>query len=385
MSISTTPKLSKALFYLITSSMVTSGLLCTQSLAAPGAKATPRKAVKSKTVTSAPSPANLPLVSVKDPVEGAFTALMPKGWRNQAYLFRVYQLYRTVMTSLSPDGNTLLFSGDPKMPNYAVPNGLMNPNTMPVAFLNPLMRFSNYVPAAEYFPNYVRTKFGKLPGFGLIKTTPDPDALRTMREAAAKRGLNVNVQTAMVHFVYQDGKKTMNAIARGYTMAFMDTWTVDVSGVTTTGDPNHFLPLLKRMTTKVDPQWNAREQQMRQQRFDQLRQDSQNNIAAINTSNQNHQMRMESIQDAGDASMQRWYQSNAQSDKTHRGFINYITGENTVVANNGKAFQVDNSHQKYFVNKHNNTYIGTDAHTNLEDLRRRGLNPNDYEPVKIRR
>jgi hypothetical protein len=51
----------------------------------------------------------------------------------------------------------------------------------------------------------------------------------------------------------------------------------------------------------------------------------------------------------------------------------------------GQAFQVDNSHQRYFVNKNDRTYIGTDSTTNLDDLRSKiGINPDDYEEVKIK-
>jgi hypothetical protein len=52
----------------------------------------------------------------------------------------------------------------------------------------------------------------------------------------------------------------------------------------------------------------------------------------------------------------------------------------------GVPSQVEAGQDQYFRNKSDNTYIGTDSTKELEDLRRiMGLNPDDYENVKIKR
>ena len=343
------------------------------------------KARKTKTAAPAKPVAFPALVTIKDPVEGAFTVGVPKGWRSQAFLTRTYEIWRAVVNSMSPDGNTLFFFGDPHLPGYIVPTPDFNENN-PFAKLNPLMKFSDYVPAPNYYRGYVQQKFGRLPGFRIIGVVPDPQMLSELQQMAQKRGMNAQLEAVLVKFSYRDGNKNMSAILSGSTIWMGTTWTVNVGGVTTTGDAMRYLNYLRQVgrTFKNDPNWLNQQTEKHNQRMAQLQQDSQNNMASISASNRAHQMRMKNIQDAGNASMKSWYEKQATSDATHRSFMNYINNEHTVVAG-GKAWQVNNSHQNYFVNKNNNTYVGTQRGTTLDDLRRMGLNPNDYTPAKIKR
>ena len=110
------------------------------------------------------------------------------------------------------------------------------------------------------------------------------------------------------------------------------------------------------------------------------------NMAAIQASGARHQQRMAALQASGDARVNAWKQQQAQSDASHERFLNYIKGENTVVNGSGVTSQVEAGQDRYFRNKTNNTSIGTDSTKELEDLRKiMGLNPDDYENVKIKR
>lgn len=324
-------------------------------------------------------------VTVTDPVEGSFKVQLPKGWRNQAYLVRHYELYRTVVTSMSPDGKTLLFYGDPRLPGYLVPTPYMNAQTYTFP-MNPLMKFAEYESAEPYFVRYVREKFGKLPGFRITGTGPNPELLNLQMDNAKKAKRDIQATAVRITFDYTDNGKPMHALINGATMMLGTVWISDFGGITTPGDPTKYNGTYMNIvsTFRANPQWMAKQQQLHEQRMAQLRQDHANMLASFSVSNRNHELRMKSIQDAGDASMQRWYQNQAQSDKTHRSFLNYITDEHTVVDSSGKAFQVDNSHEKYFIHKRNNTYIGTKSTMDLDDLRRLGLNPDDYTPTKIK-
>ncbi len=327
------------------------------------------------------------MVTLKDPVEGSFTIKMPKGWRNQAYLVRVYELHNVVATSLSPDGKTLLFIGDPRLPYHMVPTPYMNAETF-TAPMNPLMKFAEYQTADQFFARYVRGKFGKLPGFRITKTGPNPEVIQQVRESLQRGNVQMQVSAVRIAFDYTDNGKPMHGLVNGATMTNGSVWFPAVSGVSTPGDPVKQNAVLFRVVAshRTDPGWKARQQQQHEQRMARLRQDHANMIASFNASNRRHEMRMKSIQDAGDASMQRWYQNQAKSDATHRNFLNYITDEHTVVDSSGKAYQVDNSHQRYFVHKRDNTYIGTDTHTSLDDLRAKmQINPDDYKEVKIKK
>jgi hypothetical protein len=331
---------------------------------------------------------NVTLVKVTDPVERSFTVQVPKGWRNQAYMVRTYDQIRPVVTSMSPDGKTLLFVGDPKLPGYFVPTPELNGNSE-VARLNPnpLIKYEEYIPAQNYYPTYVREKFGKLPGFRLKGLVQDPALAQEMQQLMQSKGLQVQVEAVRLSFDYTDNGKAMHAIFNGITLSNGSIWMPNVCGVTTPGDPAAYNKLVMRVmkSHETDPQWKAREQQKHEQIMAKLRQDYENQKIAFNASNQRHELRMKSIQDAGNASMRSWYEKQAQSDASHRRFLNYITDENTVVDKSGKAYQVDNSHQKYFLNKRTNTYIGTKSTTNLSDLNRiPGVNANEYEEVKIK-
>ncbi len=341
---------------------------------APASHSAPRQAKKVfKKAAPAKTAAFPSLVTIKDPVEGAFTVGVPKGWRSQAFLTRTYNIWRAVVNTMSPDGSTLIFFGDPHLPGFTIPTPDYNPSNI-FNGINPLMRFSNYVPAQEFYPGYVQYKFGRLPGFRITSVVPDPVVLREMEQSARLRGMNAQLEAVLVKFSYRDGNKPMNAILSGSTIWMGTIWTVNVGGITTTGDPMRFLNLYQSIsrTMKNDPNWLNQENQKHNQRMAQLQQDSQNNMASISASNRAHEMRMKNIQDAGASSMKSWYDKQATSDATHRSFMNYINDEHTVVAG-GKAFQVNNSHQNYFVNKNNNTYVGTQSGTTLDDLRQMGL------------
>ncbi|MBC8142174.1 MAG: hypothetical protein H7Y38_12120 [Armatimonadetes bacterium] len=324
------------------------------------------------------------VVTLTDPVEKAFTAKTPAGWRSQAYLARVYELYRPVVTSLSPDSKTVLFYGDPRQQGFTVPTQYMNENSgLPQ---NPLMGWSEYIPADDYFTEYVRKKFGKMPGFRLIGAKPNPALQRYSEESAQKSGRNQTTTTTLVYFDYTDKGKPMHGVVSGATLGIQTVWITDVAGVATSGNPNDYLPAIEKMRKSVtfSKSWVAQQQQRHEARMAQLRQDHANQLASWNASNRQHDLRMQAISDAGDASMKKWYAQQAQSDNTQRRFLNYITEENTVVTG-GKTYQVDNSHQRYFVNKNTGKYIGTSSTTDLNDLRRvANVNPDDYEEAKIK-
>ena len=109
------------------------------------------------------NPANLKFTRLTEPVEKSFSIDLPAGWKNDVSLVRVYEIVRHVTTSQSPDGRVLFFIGDGRMPGFSVPNEILTENSF-VANLNPLARIANYVPAEQFFMQYVKEKFGSLPG-----------------------------------------------------------------------------------------------------------------------------------------------------------------------------------------------------------------------------
>ena len=324
-------------------------------------------------------------VLVTDPVENAFSIRMPAGWKNEAYLYRVYDITRTVATSASPDGRTVLFIGDPKMPEYIVPDEYFNEQS-PLANINPLSKVAQFIPAEEYFENYVNEKFGKLDGFRVTGTTANPVYKQIVEDSARQAGMNVRITDAGIKFEYKLDGELVYGLLNGITFTDGNIWIASVNGITSTEDPAKYNDLIVKMikSSKTNEQWKQQQQRFNQERTARLRRNHENNMAQIHASNERHQIRMNGIQEANRIQNETWKNTQASNDRKHERFLNVIREENTVVDSSGTRFQVDNSHQKYFVNKQDKTYIGTHGTTSLDDLRRlKGVDPNDYEEVKI--
>lgn len=162
--------------------------------------------------------------------------------------------------------------------------------------------------------------------------------------------------------------------------------------MTTWGDPTRYVPTLEAIagSYETNPAWRREQQAKHQERMAQIeafgRQSAaqhQRNMAALQQSARLHQERMRALLAAGDASMQSYRDRMAADDAQHRRFLNYVNDERTVVDSSGRTFQVDDTYQRYFVNKHDGSYVGGDATMDPEALRALGLDPGDFEEVKI--
>jgi hypothetical protein len=333
-------------------------------------------------------------VTVRDPVEDAYTVGVPRGWHSRTHSVRVLDLHRSVLTSVSPDGSVVIFSGDPALPNYTSPEAA-TPVHHDMARVHPAMKIEPFAPATRYFPDYVRQKFGALTGFELLGVEDDPATAERLRARAAQVGMTTRPTAANVSFRYTDGGRRMNALVRGITSDSGGFWWVSVSGIATEGgDPRLYVPMLEAIgaSYQTNPAWKAEQDRLHQERMAQIeawgRQSAarhQQNMAAMQQSARAHQERMRALQAQGDASMRSFQERMASGDAQHRGFLNTILEEHTVVDSRGRTYQVDASYQRYFVNRHDGTYVGGHAGADVESLRALGLDPSDYEEVKIAR
>lgn len=358
--------------------------------AAPDVQAKGRKAPAKATMNSGPTPPTTNFVTMRDPVEDMFSIGMPKGWSNRVYSVRVFDVNTMVATAISPDGSVVIFAGDPSMPQYWSPG---NPSAQQMAQFNKMMRIEPFVSAERYFPAYAKRKFGKLPGFKIVSSGTDEEEQEKLQRKFSERGMNVRATVAKVDFNFQDGGRVLHARIMGATCDSGPFWGATVSGIATTGDPDRYTPMAEAMsnTHKMNPAWQARQQERHQQAMAEIQRKTQQmtdrhnaNMAWIQDSAQRHQQRMQSIWSANDAHNQAFERRMNSMDTTQRSFLNYINDENTVVSPSGKTYQVDNSYQRYFVHKTNRTYVGGDIRMDIDHLRQLGLNPDDYEEVKIR-
>lgn len=341
-------------------------------------------------------------VMIADASEGAFQIQVPRGWRSQAQTIRTQTGPRTAVTSESPDGSTFLFLSDPELPLFQDPGYL--PPGMPV-----FTPTQPYVPAHVFLPNYIQHRYGRN-GARIIGVGPSPEVEQRVRAAFQKNGMPAEVTGAAVSFEYQNNGSLMRGLFHASVAGFQGVWLPDVSGVLTTGDASRYVPLLMHMAQSYqsNPQWQQNENALHQQKMASIRANDQQTRATMQAG---HQARMDAIHQAGAVNTQIWNDRMAQNDFTHqqfmdnlrqpspyaapsqnygdhshRQFLNYVTDQETVVDGGGQGYQVDTGHDRYFVNRQNNTYIGTDSTTSREDLRSRyGVNPDDYEETRIQR
>ena len=331
-----------------------------------------------------------------DPVEGAFTIELPKGWTNDAYLKRKGVVTVNIATAESPDGTATLFYGDPKMPSFVEPSA-----AVPQNYSDPNVKVQPYLPAERFLPGYLKDRFGKLSGFRITSVSSEPDLVAKNRESAQKAGAALSqLHSARIDFDFTDGGKPRHGAVYGTTWAMGGMiWGASVAGIVGTGDPLAHKETLFHLiwSQKATPEWKDKERvaaadRQRQHEYvmaqiaagtEQLRVNHQNNMATLNGMAVRHQARMDAIHVAGDASMAAYRSRDAASDSSQRGFLNYINEENTVAGPSGRTFQVDNKYERYYINKNDNSYIGLKGGTSLHDLD--GVNPGDYEEAKVRR
>ena len=70
-------------------------------------------------------------------------------------------------------------------------------------------------------------------------------------------------------------------------------------------------------------------------------------------------------------------------DDAHCRFVNAIVEERTVIDGEGNTHQVADGYERYFRRRSDGAWIGTRDHRDLSDVP--GVNPSDYEEVKLKR
>ncbi|HEY1187369.1 MAG TPA: hypothetical protein VGE74_06905 [Gemmata sp.] len=333
------------------------------------------------------------LVLVPEPLEGAFTLLMPAGWTNDAQLQREHALNRIIASAVRPDKGALIYLGDPRLPIFMEPSPYIDPGLM---LFSPQMRLQPYTPADRFFGDYVHQCFGRAPGFQVAAVTHSPEAERTVPTRRPGSVLT-SVQVTFRHVFHG---KPMQCRLYGLVHGWSGMWTVDVATVSAEGELDaHCRVALRMMTSRAfDPRWEATQQQLHEHRMALGRQQLRFTESMTRLQQQGHEQRMRDIQSAGavntriheertgqgDAAHQAWVSRQVADDAAQRARVNAIREEHTVAGADGTTYQVDARHERYFVNKRDNTYIGTGATVGQNDLRRHyGVNPDEYEEVKI--
>jgi len=328
-------------------------------------------------------------VTVTEPAYGSFTVAVPAGWDNLVYATVDGQIHRTLVTSVSPDGQTVIFIGDPTIPSYWEP-AMADDMTRQFAEWLDSMELASYVPAPDYLRAYLSDKFGALPDFSVGAVTESPDVAQQRYQQYAAAGISVSaVDVARAEFSYTDDASVpTSAIATATTVSNGGVWQATVGGIASTGNPDDYFEMTQAIASSiaVTPSFATTQQQRHSQTMAQIDQWTREmtdrhraNMARLQASASAHQERMQAIWASNDAQMTSYYDRMQSNDVSHRQFLNYINEENTVQSSSGAKFQVQTGFDTYWVNPSTREYVGGDAGLDEQGLRNMGYDPSQFE------
>jgi hypothetical protein len=335
--------------------------------------------------------------------EQNFSLAMPRGWRNRAWLKLNGSVPHQLATAESPSGQTALFLGDPTLPQFIEPAGVMfGPPAGTVV--------RPYTSIEHFLPTYAQHRFGGLPGFRLGAMAPSPELFQLVGQAAQRAGAaQVWITAGRLTFAFDEGPRRVQALLLGSCVSFGQIWLADVHGISTVSEPEAFAPALLEMlaSRRTNPAILQRQLQERARSAAQhqatmamldqgaalLQANHQRNMATLQGMASSHQARMASLHESHEAHNAAWRsQQSAQeaahhaqvhtSDDAHRRFLNAIVEERTVIDGEGNTYQVADGYDRYFRRRSDGAWLGTRNHRDLSGLP--GVNPDDYDEVKIK-
>ena len=335
--------------------------------------------------------------------EQVFTLSMPRGWRNRAWFKNNGPLPHQLATAESPSGETSLFLSDPTLPMFMEPAAAMF-GPPPGVVARPYTSIEHFLPA------YAQQRFGGLPGFRPGAMVPSPELYQMVGQSAQRAGAaQVWITAGRLTFTFDEGPHRIQALLFGSSTSFGPNWLVDVHGISTVGNPEAFAPALLEMlaSRRTNPAILQRQLQERARSAAQhqanmavinqgtaiLQANHQQNMATLQGMATSHQARMAALHESHDAHNAAWQrQQEAQmaahhaqvhsSDDAHRRFLNVIAEERTVIDGEGNTYQVTDGYDRYFRRRSDGAWIGTPSHRDLRGIP--GVNPDDYEEVKIK-
>jgi hypothetical protein len=359
-----------------------------------------RPGISSDETLVAASAPTLDFVTMTDPVDDSFTVGVPRGWDSIAYSTGAFDAHREVVSTVSPDGGTVLFLGDPTVPNFWYP-ATATAEIIQFSEVLDYMDVREYDRAESYFDAWTQDKFGALPGFELDSVQTDTDGLARLAQQAAERGVQLPLHhAALVRFSYDSEQGRIHGLIEGLTFDVGLSWATTVGGVATDRSPDDYVEMLHAMggTLQTKEEWRQRsaanhaEIQRQQAEFtQQLIAQHNANMAWIQQSAAAHQARMEAIWAAGDASMAAYYERMDAMDYNQMQFINYLNEESTTApvgsppggSTTGQTWQVASGAEVYYVNPATGEYLGGDIDFDEQDILAMGLNPSDYQQVTV--
>ncbi len=303
-------------------------------------------------------------VEAIDPTEQAFRLKVPQGWNSQLGTARVgaNSTPKSWMTSASPGGETYLFVGDTRLPNYMVPGAY--PMLEQYAHTDPTVAVSQYIEAAKFGAHYAQQRYGQAQNFRLTGTTPDAALDRHFRNEFKPFGNQAYITAAFITFEFiESGKPVYGGLHVATILVQNSNWIASVSGFTTNAVPADADQTLQTIMYSFvrNPQWQQQEHQRTQAAMAQSQANHQARMRANQQQFDAHQQMMQQRYDAADRQNQQWHQEQASKDRGHDQFTDYIRDQQNVYNDNQQG-KVDGYNEHIWVNPNTGEYIGTDDH-----------------------
>ncbi|MEM7657011.1 MAG: hypothetical protein AAF399_12835 [Bacteroidota bacterium] len=295
-----------------------------------------------------------------DPNENAFQVQFPEGWQSQVRLMRPGGQIRSCGFSMSPDGTTRLFFGDPSIPTFFEPNPAMG-MFAGTNLGNPMTVVRPVSSIQAFLPDYVQRVYGQSADFQITAQRPNPAYAQLQAEKARQMGLQPHMEAVDVEFQFDDQGKQVKGKIQGLMFRVNGVWGVDVNGYLTQGSEATADQFLQHMVQSYqsNPQWQAQERARNQQAMAQSQYNHQQRMNAMQQNFQAHQNMMQQRYDAADARNQQWRQNQELSSQSTERFIDAIWDQQ-VISHGSQSAKVDAGYNYYYVNPNTNEYIGTD-------------------------
>jgi len=333
------------------------------------------------TITPAPvspAPEQIPLTYKQwdDPLQNAFSLMVPDKWPVQGGMFQPSALdVRQDVQLVSPDGSIVLFMGDSKLPPHTMPHRSLTMAGYRIGnFVNlggAQMQIEPYARAQEFLASYGPNRLSRTCTNVSTDSIQDQPALAanatTIYSQTAVAGVRSEFTMADGHFhCLRQGKPYVGYIIAGVQGAFGSgpgTWLVPhLWGYICTPEREpiaaHVLGML--MTTfRLNPQWVAKINQNNAAVVQEVNATNQAMIqtvmAACQRQNAATQQFIKTEQKANTMVMGAWQRSMDSHSRIANEWSNTILGIHTVEdPSTGERRTVDNSYSYYFKDRSGN-------------------------------
>ena len=161
----------------------------------------------------------------RDPAEGAFSTVVPRGWRAEGGLRRMASVdARPELLVQSPDGHILVRLGDAFIGSMVMPNQMLAASGFREGgFYSPgygvRLRVLRYLPGAAFLTNFYLPQ--RVSQFSNVQARDLPQVTQQAMATYSRYGMNIRVDTGETQFMAQSPNGPMHGYAFAMTRLVM--------------------------------------------------------------------------------------------------------------------------------------------------------------------